>query len=126
MLSLLSLFSLLGCELFSAESVGAFTCDKYCDEVVAKTNECAQAAFEEQCAADPDCGDYAESDLAAYASEGRSDWADASSDEMVASCESDLSAAGKTDSECQVETAVLNNLTCDEILQLLGTMQSGA
>lgn len=123
---MLILISLLGCELFNPESLGAFTCDEYCDEVVSKTNECAQAAFDDECAANPDCGEYAESDLADYASEGRSDWAGATRDDMIASCESDLSAAEKTDTECQAETAVLNNLTCDEVLQLLGTIQSGA
>ncbi len=123
---MLFFLAISACDLFNPESLGAFTCDQYCDEVVGKTNECAQAAFDEACAANPDCGEYAEGDLADYASEGRSDWAGATEDDMIASCESDLSAAGKTDTECQAETAVLSNLTCDQILELLGTIQSGA
>lgn len=120
------LLSLSACGLFDAESIGAYTCDQYCDEVVAKTDECAQQAYEDACAADPDCAEYSESDMADYAAQGRSDWAGASSDEMVASCEADLASAGKSDAECQAETALLNNLTCDDVLALLGEIQSGA
>lgn len=115
--------TLAACDLLNPENVGAYTCDQYCEEVVAKTNECAQAAFESQCAADPDCGEYSEEDLAAYAAEGREDWAGAGESDMVASCESDLAAGGKTDTECQAETAILNNLACDDILVLLGEME---
>lgn len=120
------LVSLLGCDLLNPEAIGAYTCDQYCDEVVAKTDECAQAAYEDACAADPDCAEYSESDMSDYAAQGRSDWAGASSDEMIASCEADLTSAGKTDTECQAETAILNNLTCDELLGLLGDIQAAA
>lgn len=116
--------TLLACDLLNPENVGAYTCDQYCEEVVAKTDECAQAAFESECAADPDCGEYSESELAEYAAEGRSDWAGAGQDEMIASCEADLAAAGKPDAECQAETAILNNLACDDILVLLGEIQA--
>ena len=39
--------ALTACDLFNAESVGAYTCDEYCGEVIDKTDECA----EEACAA---------------------------------------------------------------------------
>jgi hypothetical protein len=112
----------VACDLLNPEAVGAYTCDEYCGEVVAKTDECAQAA----CEADPDCAAYSEAEMAEYAAQGRDDWAGASSDDMLASCESDLASAGKTDTQCQAETAVLNNLTCDELLGLLGQIRDGA
>lgn len=117
---------LAACDLFNPESVGAYTCDQYCEQVVSKTDECAQQQFDESCAQNPDCGEYSESDLGAYAAQGRDDWADAGKDEMVASCNDDLASAGKTDTQCQAETAVLNNLSCDDILSLLGDIQAGA
>jgi hypothetical protein len=117
---------LAACDLFNPESVGAYTCDAYCEQVVGKTDECAQQQFDAACAGDSACGEYSESDLGAYAGQGRDDWADAGKDEMVASCNDDLASAGKTDTECQAETAVLNNLSCDDILSLLGDMQSAA
>ena len=111
--------ALTACDLFNAESVGAYTCDEYCGEVIDKTDECA----EEACAADPDCASYTDEEMAEYAAEGRDDWAGASRDEMLASCESDLASAGKSDTECQAETAVLNNISCTD---LLGQIRDGA
>ncbi len=119
------LLALTACDLL-AEAVGAYTCDEYCNEVVAKTDECAQVAYEADCESNPGCAAYSDEELAAYAAEGREDWAGASKTDMLASCEADLSSAGKADTECQAETALINNLTCDEILQLLGDIQSGA
>lgn len=117
---MLVLLSFLACDLLNPENLGAYTCDEYCDQVVSKTDECAQA----DCTANPDaCGGYTEEDLAAYAASGRSDWEGASRDEMVSSCNDDLEAAAKSDAECQTETAIVNNLTCDEMLQLLGQIQ---
>ncbi|MBM4367761.1 MAG: hypothetical protein FJ102_16230 [Deltaproteobacteria bacterium] len=117
-------FALLGCaeidKLFNPETYGAYTCDEYCEQVVSKTDECA----EEECANNPECGEYSEEDLSAYAAEGRDDWEGASKQDMVDSCNDDLGSADKSDSECQAETAVLNNLTCDEILSLLGEIRS--
>ncbi len=121
---MLVVLSLLGCaeidKLFNPETYGAYTCDEYCEQVVDKTDECAA----EECANNPDCGEYSEEDLSAYAAEGRDDWEGASKQDMVDSCNDDLSSADKSDTECQAETAVLNNLTCDEILSLLGEIQS--
>jgi hypothetical protein len=114
--------ALTACDLFNAESVGAYTCDEYCGEVIDKTDECA----EEACAADPDCASYTDEEMAEYAAEGRDDWAGASRDEMLASCESDLASAGKSDTECQAETAVLNNISCTDLLGLLGQIRDGA
>ncbi len=119
-------FLLAACDLFNPEQVGAYTCDQYCDQVVSKTDECAQQSFEDKCAADTACGEYSESDLGDYAAQGRDDWAGSTKTDMVASCNDDLAAAGKTDTECQAETALLNNLTCDDILGLLGDMQAAA
>ena len=117
----LLLLTLTACDLFNPESVGAYTCDEYCGEVVSKTDECAEQA----CADDPDCASYSDAEMTDYAAQGRDDWAGASRDEMLASCESDLAAAGKSDTECQTETAVLNNLSCDDLLGLLGQIRDG-
>lgn len=118
----LLLLVLTACDLFNAESVGAYTCDEYCGEVVDKTDECA----EEACAADAECASYSDAEMAEYAAKGRDDWAGASRDDMLASCESDLASAGKSDTECQAETAVLNNISCDDLLSLLGQIRDGA
>jgi hypothetical protein len=120
-------FALLaGCD--QLEKVGAYTCDQYCDQVLAKTTECATAAAKEQCeaAGGTDCDTLSEDELSAYAAEGRDDWAGASKDEMIASCEDDIASAGKTDAECQAETATINNLSCDDILDLLGEIAAAA
>ena len=125
------LMLLLGCaeieSLFNPETYGAYTCDEYCDQVLDKTDACAEEQYDAECAQAPEaCEEYSEEEMAAYAAEGRSDWEGASRDDMLASCNDDLAAAGKTDSECQSETAVLNNLSCDDILSLLGQIQSDA
>ena len=104
-------FSLLACDLLNPEQVGAYTCDEYCDQVVGKTVECAEEQAKE---------------VDEFAAEGREDWAGATTDAMVASCNDDLAAAGKDDTECQAETALLNNVSCDDILGLLGEMKSAA
>ena len=112
--------SVLACELFDPENFGIYACDEYCDQVIAKTDECAQA----ECSANSDvCGDYSEEDLAEYAASGREDWEGASRDDMVLSCNADLETAGKSDSECQTETALINNFSCDDVLSLLGEIQ---
>ncbi len=115
------LLAFAACELFNPESVGAYTCDEYCGEVVSKTDECAEVA----CSENPDCASYNEAEMADYAAQGRDDWAGASRSDMLASCEADLSAAGKSDTECQAETALLNNLSCDDLLGLLGQIRDG-
>lgn len=108
---LILLLSLAACDLLDPEQVGAFTCDEYCDQVVGKTEECAAEQSKE---------------VDEFAAEGREDWAGATATEMIASCNDDLESAGKSDTECQAETTVLNNLSCDDILGLLGDLQSGA
>lgn len=105
------LFSLVACDLFNPEQVGAYTCDEYCDQVVGKTAECAEEQAKQ---------------VDEFAAEGREDWAGATEDAMVASCNDDLASAGKSDTECQAETALINNITCDEILRLLGNIKSAA
>lgn len=118
----LLVLQLVACDLFDPENLGIYTCDEYCNQVLDKTDECAEA----ECSANAaECGDYSEEDLSAYAAEGREDWEGASKKDMVASCNDDLDAAGKTDSECQAETAVVNNLSCDDVLSLIGGLQDG-
>lgn len=114
--------SFLACDLLNPENLGIYTCDDYCDQVVTKTEECAVA----QCEADPEScggGEFTEEDLAAYAASGREDWEGKSKRDMVGSCNDDLEAAAKSDTECQAETALINNLTCDEMLTLLGDIE---
>jgi len=122
---MISLILLPACNL---EQVGAYTCDEYCPQVLDKTEECAQQQFTEDCqaAGGTNCDQMTDEALSAYAGEGRDDWADASRADMLASCQQDIEDAGKSDSACQAETATINNLTCDQILDLLGDIQSAA
>ena len=116
---------LAGCNL---EKLGAYTCDEYCDQVLTKTEECAEVAATQACedAGGTDCGGLTEEQLAEYASTARDDWADASRAEMIASCNADIEAAEKTDASCQAETATINNLTCAQILDTLSTIAEAA
>ncbi len=116
---------LAGCDL---EKIGAYTCDEYCDQVLTKTEECAEAAATQTCedAGGTDCGGLTEGQLGEYASTAREDWANSSRVEMIASCNADIAAAEKTDASCQAETATINNLTCDQILDTLTTIANAA
>jgi len=121
---LLSLL-LAGCNL---EKFGAYTCDEYCEQVLSKTSECAEEAAQQECldAGGSDCEAFTEEELAEYASTAREDWADATRAEMVASCQADIEKAEKKDSACQAETAAINNLTCDQILDTLESIAESA
>lgn len=118
-------FLFAGCDL---EKFGAYTCDEYCDQVLDKTSECAEVQVQRECeaAGGTDCDSFTEEQLAEYASTAREDWAEASRAEMVASCQADLAEAEKTDSACQAETATINNLTCDQILDTLSEIAESA
>ncbi len=109
------------------EKLGAYSCDEYCEQVLDKTEECAEAAVQAECeaAGQADC-EFTDAELAEYASTAREDWADASRNEMVGSCKEDIAASGKTDTQCQAETATINNLTCDQILDTLGSLADAA
>ena len=106
---------------------GAYSCDAYCEQVIDKTEACAEDWAREQCeaAGGTDCGALSDEELADYASQARDDWDGASRKEMVGSCQEDLAASEKTDASCQAETATLNNLTCDQILDTLGSLAGG-
>ncbi|MDP2316078.1 MAG: hypothetical protein Q8P41_24490 [Pseudomonadota bacterium] len=121
------LFSMLlaGCDL---EKLGAYSCDEYCDQVLSKTSECAEVAAQQECvdAGGTDCSGLTEEQLAEYASTAREDWADSTRAEMVASCQADIEEAEKTDTACQAETATINNLTCDQILDTLSAIAEAA
>jgi hypothetical protein len=121
---LLSLL-LAGCDL---EKLGAYTCDEYCDQVLSKTSDCAEEAAQQECldAGGTDCDVFTEEQLAEYASTAREDWAESTRAEMVASCQADIEKAEKQDSACQAETATINNLTCDQILDTLSAIATAA
>jgi hypothetical protein len=117
------LLFLLGCDL---TQIGAYTCDEYCDQVISKTEECAAVYAADACEAEGVPADQCDSDaweeVQAYAGQEREDWASANRNEMVGSCQEDLEASGKSDTTCQAETGTLNNLSCDQILDLLGEL----
>lgn len=120
------LLLLAACDL---TKFGAYTCDEYCGQVMDKTEECATQAAEEECAqaaGDSVCGELTEEQLSEYASQGRDDWAGKTRKDMLESCNADLESSGKADSACQAETATINNLTCDQILDLLGQIAEEA
>ena len=116
---------LSGCDF---EKLGAYTCDEYCEQVLTKTEECAEIAATDACedAGGTECGGLTDEQLGDYAATARSDWKDKSRVEMVASCNADIEAAEKTDAACQAETATINNLTCDQILGTLTTIAAAA
>jgi hypothetical protein len=119
--------ALCGCEaldeLFNPEKIGAYTCDEYCAQVLDKTEECAQAQADAECQQNADaCHNFSDEDLATYASQGNPDWQGKGKEDMIDSCNTDLEEAGKSDTECQAETATLNNLSCDDILGLIGDL----
>lgn len=107
---------------------GAYSCDQYCEQVLDKTEECAEAAVQAECeaAGGMDCGSLTDEELGEYVSSARSDWAAASRNEMVGSCKEDIAAAEKTDASCQAETATINNLTCDQVLDTLSALAQAA
>lgn len=117
------LFLLLGCDL---EKLGAYDCSQYCDQVIAKTEECASEYATAQCEAEgvpaEQCDPDAWGEVQEYAGQAREDWEGADRDQMVASCQEDIEESGKADTTCQAETATINNLTCDQILDLLGEL----
>jgi hypothetical protein len=117
--------ALLGCDL---TKVGAYDCSEYCDQVIAKTQECGEQAAHDQCVeaggTEEECSATSWEDVQAYAGEAREDWADASKDDMIASCEQDIEESGKTDASCEAETATINNVTCDQILDTIETLSS--
>jgi hypothetical protein len=106
------------------ESLGAYTCDEYCGQVIDKTAQCAEEAAIAECeaAAETDCPEFSDAELGEYAASARTDWADASRAEMVASCDADIQASGKSDTECEAETATLNNLECSQILDVIDAL----
>lgn len=110
------------------EKLGAYSCDEYCEQMLDKTSECAETAARQECeaAGGTDCDQFTEEQLAEYASVAREDWADKTRNEMVGSCQDDIAASGKTDAACQAETATVNNLTCDQVLDALGTLADAA
>ncbi len=115
------ILSLLACELFDPSKVGAYSCSEYCPQVIDKTDACAEAQYEAECAKlDSGCPEYSEDELQAYAAEGNGDWGTKSKEEMLSSCEADLAASEKSETQCNAETATINNLSCDEILGLIG------
>jgi hypothetical protein len=106
---------------------GAYTCDEYCDQVLNRTETCAEEAALAECEAadvpdDFDCEEYSEDQLAQYASRGRPDWAGQTRVEMLESCEADIQTSGKSDASCQAETATLNNIACEDLLTLLAQL----
>jgi hypothetical protein len=107
---------------------GAYSCDEYCEQILDKTEECALVAAEAECieAGGTDCSSISEDELSSYVSGAREDWADASRNEMVNSCKEDIASSEKTDAACQAETATINNLTCDQILDTLGGLAGAA
>jgi predicted nucleotide-binding protein len=108
-------------ELLNPEKIGAYTCDEYCEQVLDKTGECAQEQADAACAADPQaCKDFSDEDLAAFAAQGNPDWEGKNRQQMVDDCNVDI--ADKDDAACQAETATLNNLSCDDILSLIGNL----
>ena len=106
------------------EQFGAYSCDEYCEQVLDKTEECAEQVLQSECesAGGTDCETLTEEELAEYASRGREDWADATRTDMVKSCKEDIAGSGKTDAACQAETATINNLSCDQILDTISTL----
>lgn len=110
------------------EKLGAYSCEEYCDQVLDKTSECAEEAAREECedAGGTDCDQFTEEQLAEYASAAREDWAESSRAEMIASCQSDIAEAEKTDASCQAETATFNNITCDQMLDTLSAIAAAA
>ncbi len=111
----------LACDL---SKFGAYDCEAYCDQVIAKTETCTQAAIDAQCAelGDTACKAATESDLSTYASQSRSDWAGQGRRELVDSCNADIAESGKTEAQCLAETGTINNITCDDLLGLLETL----
>ena len=119
----LTLTLALACDL---SKYGAYDCEAYCDQVLTKTEACTQDAIDAQCAelGDTACKAATESDLSEYASQSRSDWAGQSRRELVDSCNSDVAASGKTEAQCLAETATINNITCDDLLGLLESLDA--
>lgn len=105
------MFLLILAACVDLEQLGVYSCDEYCEQVLDKTEECAAEA---------------DAELAEYASTARDDWAGKERADMVASCQADVVDAGKTDTECQAETGTINNLTCDQILDVLSGLASAA
>jgi hypothetical protein len=126
LLSLLALPLLTGgCDL---TKIGAYTCDEYCDQVVGKAQTCAQDAIHDECVAagESNCDEMTQDQIADYISQARDDWKGKGKQEMIDSCNDDITAAGKTDASCQAETATINNLSCDDILGLIGDIAEAA
>lgn len=115
--------ALLSCQLVNPEAVGAYDCSAYCDQVVSKTETCSAEYYQDVCddsGMDSACAMADDEQLAEYASQGNSDWKGKSRADMVGSCNADLAADPKTELECQASTATLNNMSCDQILALIG------
>lgn len=120
---MLILASLLGCDL---SAVGVYKCDEYCDQVIAKTEVCGREQAASDCEAaggtPAECSATSWEDVQGFAGGAREDWGSATKEDMVASCEDDIASSGKTDSACQAETGAINNLTCDQILDTIGSL----
>lgn len=115
------ILSFLACELIDPAKYGAYSCADYCGQVVDKADSCAEQKYEDECAQlDSGCPEYSEEELQAYAKEGNADWGTKSKSEMLSSCQDDLDSSGKSEAECNAETATINNLSCDEILNVIG------
>jgi hypothetical protein len=119
---------LLACNLGDLTKYGAYGCEDYCVQVLAKTEGCAQEQFDAQglcadsAASDSglDCSALSDEQVAEYASQAQSSWAGQSREAMIGSCNEQLEASGKPEAQCMAETGAVNALTCDQILQLLG------
>ena len=117
--------TLLACDL---TQFGAYTCDQYCEQVLDKTTECTQQKLDQECTelGESACAELKESDVSDYASQSREDWAGQTREQMITSCKDDIAASGKTDASCQAETATINNITCDDLLNLIGALGESA
>ncbi len=79
-----------GCIL---EAIGAYTCDAYCSGISDKVENCAEdegLTFE----------DFAGGDKAT----------------VLDKCQDEIDGRGLSDLQCQAETATINNLSCDQIV----------
>jgi hypothetical protein len=113
------------CQLFDPATYGAVTCDEYCGEVLDRVEVCAQEQAETDCLAaggtQAECSqNISDQEMSAYASEGNASWDGKSRAQMVASCKDSVSV--KSEAQCAAETATINNLSCDDLLGLIGGM----
>jgi len=123
--AMLIVLSLLACDL---SRFGAYSCSDYCEQVMQRTEVCTQEKIDQECAelGEEACSQASESDVSTYASQGREDWAGQSRDQMLASCQGDVETSGKSEASCQAETATINNISCQDLLGLIGALGDAA